>query len=52
MRHHAKALTDVDYANDICLLSNQVQQVWELLTRVELEYAEVGVMLKCKEHYL
>lgn len=25
MRHHAKALTDVDYANDICLLSNQVQ---------------------------
>lgn len=39
-------LTDLECANDICPQSNQVQQARELLTRVELECAKVGVMLK------
>lgn len=40
-RHHAETLIDLDDAEDICLLSNPVQQARELLTRMEFECAKV-----------
>ena len=48
-RHPAETLTDLDYADDICLLSNNVRQAQDLLTRVELECAKVGLMLNAKK---
>ena len=48
-RHPAKTLTDLDYADDICLLSDNVQQAQALLNRVELECVEVGLRLNAKK---
>ena len=36
-RHPAVVLTDLDYADDISLLSNNVEQAQEFPNRVELE---------------
>ena len=47
-RHPAVTLTDLDYADDICLLSDSATQAQVLLTRVELECAEVGLRLNAK----
>ena len=41
-RQPAVVLTDLDYADDICLVSKQAEQAQELLTRVETECAKVG----------
>ena len=48
-RHPAETLTDLDYADDICLLSDNIRQAQALLTRVELECAEVGLRLNAKK---
>lgn len=42
-RHPAVVLTDLDYADDICLLSDNVEQAQELLNREELECAKVDL---------
>ena len=42
-------LTDLDYADDISLLSDNVEQAQELLHRVELECAKVGLRLNAKK---
>ena len=48
-RHPAVVLTDLDYADDICLVSKEVEQAQELLTRVEAECAKVGLRLNAKK---
>lgn len=45
----AVALADLDYADDICLLSDRVKQAQELLNRVEVECAKVGLRLNAKK---
>ena len=47
--HPAIVLTDLDYADDISLLSDHVEQAQELLTRVESECAKVGLRLNAKK---
>ena len=42
-RYPAVVLTDLDYADDISLLSNNMEQAQELLSRVESECAKVGL---------
>ena len=48
-RHPTVVLTDLDYADDISLLSNHVEQAQELLSRVESECAKVGLRLNAKK---
>nr|XP_008303217.1 PREDICTED: uncharacterized protein LOC103374843 [Stegastes partitus] len=48
-RHPAVVLTDLDYADDISLLSDNVEQAQERLNRVELECAKVGLRLNAKK---
>ena len=45
----ATTLTDLDFADDISLLCNQMQQAQELLTRVETECSKVGLGLNAKK---
>ena len=42
-------LADLDYADDICLVSDRVEQAQELLNRVEVECAKVGLRLNAKK---
>lgn len=44
-RHPAVVLTDLDYADDISLLSDNMEQAQELLHRVELECTKVGLRI-------
>ena len=48
-RHPAVVLTDLDYADDISLLSNDMVQAQELLSKVESECAKVGLRLNAKK---
>ena len=48
-RSPAVALADLDYADDICLVSDRVEQAQELLNRVEVECAKVGLRLNIKK---
>ena len=48
-RSPAVALTDFDFADDIGLLSNNLKQAQELLTRVEKECVKVGLTLNAKK---
>ena len=48
-RHPAAVLTDLDYADDICLVSKEVERAQELLSRVETECAKVGLRLNAKK---
>ncbi|CAJ1084384.1 PREDICTED: uncharacterized protein LOC103374843 [Xyrichtys novacula] len=48
-RSPAVALADLDYADDICLMSDCVEQEQELLNRVEVKCAKVGLRLNVKE---
>lgn len=48
-RHPAVMLTDLDYADDIALISRQVEQAQELLSRVEEKCAKVGLGLNAKK---
>ena len=45
----AVVITDLDYADDISLLSDRVEQAQELLTRVETECAKIGLRLNAKK---
>ena len=47
-RLHPTVLTDLDFADDIALLSNTVSQARELLLRVESECKKVGLHLNTK----
>ena len=44
-RHPKEVLADLDFADDIALLSDAVQQAQELLLRVETECSKVGLGL-------
>lgn len=46
-RHPAAALTDLDYAGDVSLASDNVEQAQELLNRVESECAEKTEFITC-----
>ncbi|KAJ8351951.1 hypothetical protein SKAU_G00234270 [Synaphobranchus kaupii] len=48
-RFPAVVLADLDYADDISLLSDRVEQAQELLTRVETECAKIGLWLNAKK---
>ena len=48
-RHPLVVLTDLDYADDICLVSKEVDRAQELLNRVETECAKVGQGLNAKK---
>ncbi|KAJ8351146.1 hypothetical protein SKAU_G00226220 [Synaphobranchus kaupii] len=48
-RFPAIVLTDLDYADDISLISDRVEKAQELLTRVERECAKVGLRLNAKK---
>ena len=48
-RLHPSVLTDLDFADDIALLSNTVIQTRELLLRVESECKKVGPYLNTKK---
>ena len=45
----AKVITDLDFADDICLLSNEIQQAQQLLTQVETECKKVGLQLNARK---
>ena len=42
-------LTDLDFADDIALLSNTISQAMELLLRVDIECNKVGLHLNTKK---
>ena len=44
-RVHTKVITDLDFADDICLLSDDIQQTQQLLPRVEPECNKLGLNL-------
>jgi hypothetical protein len=48
-RVHAKVITDLDFADDICLLSDDIQQAQQLLSLVETECKNVGLELNAKK---
>ena len=48
-RHGPVTLTDLDFADDICLLSDEIQEAQELLERVEKECSKVGLHLNAKK---
>ena len=46
-RHPKVTITDLDFADDISLLSDEIQQAQELLLRVEKECNKVGQPRDC-----
>ena len=48
-RHPAKVLTDLDFADDIALLSDTLEQAQELLSRVEDAAATVGLQMNASK---
>lgn len=48
-RIQAKVITDLDFADDICLLSDNMQQAQQLLTLVETECNKVGLHLNSRK---
>ena len=48
-RVHAKTITDLDFADDIALLSNLIDQARELLLAVEQECKKVGLEINAKK---
>jgi len=44
-----KYLTDLDFADDICLLSNEMDQAQHLLAQIETECEKVGLELNAKK---
>ena len=45
----AQVITDLDFADDIALLSNEIKEAQELLSRVERECAVVGLGINAKK---
>ena len=48
-RFPAVKITDLDFADDIALLSDEIQQAQELLTRIETSAAKVGLHMNVKK---
>ena len=48
-RQHAQVITDLDFADDIALLSSEIEEAQELLNRVERECAVVGLGINAKK---
>ena len=48
-RHPKQVLTDLDFADDISLLSDEIVQAQDLLLRVERECKKVGLGLNAKK---
>ena len=48
-RHPKEVLDDLDFADDIALLPNEIEQAQELLLRVERECQKVGLGLNAKK---
>ena len=48
-RHPKQVLTDLDFADDISLLSDEIEQAQELLLRVERECNKVGLGINAKK---
>ena len=48
-RHPAVVISDLDFADDIALLSEEIEQAQQLLHRVEHESAKVGLQLNDKK---
>ena len=48
-RHPKEVLADLDFADDIALLSDEIEQAQELLLRVENECKKVGLGLNAKK---
>ena len=48
-RHPAVCITDLMFADDIALLSQEIAHAQELLTRVEIEAAKIGLHLNAKK---
>ena len=42
-------ITHLEFADDICLLSNEMGQAQHLLTRVDTEFLKVGLELNVKK---
>ena len=47
--HTAKTITDTEYTDDLCLMSNSLAQAQEFLCRVEKAAAEVGLLINEKK---
>ena len=48
-RHQPIIITDTDFADDIALISKEIEQAQEMLTRVEHEASKVGLHLNAKK---
>ena len=48
-RHPPVTLTDIDFADDIALISEEIEQAQEMLTRVEIETLKIGLHLNEKK---
>ena len=48
-RHPPVVVTDLDFADDIALLCEEIRQAQELLNRVEVEAAKVGLHVNAKK---
>ena len=49
IRVHAKAISDLDFADDIVLLANDIDQTRMLVNRVEEECKKVGLEINAKK---
>ena len=48
-RHPKQVITDLDFADDISLQSDEIEQVQELLLKVEKECNKVGLGINAKK---
>ena len=48
-RHPAKHMTDIDFADDLALLSNTIEEAEKLLHHIELAAREVGLHINAKK---
>ena len=48
-RHPAICITDLMFADDIALLSQEIAQAQELLSRVEMEASKIGLHINAKK---
>ena len=48
-RHPAVNVTDFSYANDVALISKNIEEAQILLQRVEEECGNIGLKINCKK---
>ena len=48
-RHESVILTDTDFADDIALISEEMEQAQNMLRNIEIEGAKVGLRLNAKK---